>query len=122
MRAADIPVLGLEEGGGEGEALIRAEIEAAVHKDGAEAIVLGCAGMAALAKRLSVDFGLPVIDGVAAAVKQVEGLVAQGLKTSKIGGYAMPPRKNYVVAKIGEFTGNFLIIERGLRISAIRYM
>ena len=96
VRAADIPVLGLEEGGGEGEALIPAEIEAAVREDGAEAIVLGCAGMADLAKRLSVDFGLPVIDGVAAAVKQVEGLVAQGLKTSKMGGYAMPPRKNYV--------------------------
>ena len=39
---------------------------------------------------------LPVIDGVAAAVKQVEGLVAQGLKTSKMGSYAMPPRKDYV--------------------------
>ena len=69
VRAADIPVLGLEEGGGEGEALIRAEIEAAVREDGAEAIVLGCAGMTDLAKRLGVDFGLPVIDGVAAAVK-----------------------------------------------------
>ena len=54
-----------------------------------------CSG-ADLARRLSVDFGLPVIDGVAAAVKQVEGLVAQGLKTSKMGSYAMPPRKDYV--------------------------
>ena len=76
--------------------MIRAEIDAAVQEDDAEATVLGSAGMADLAKRLSVDFGLPVIDGVAAAVKQVEVLVAQGLKTSKIGGYAMPPRKNYV--------------------------
>jgi allantoin racemase len=96
VRAADIPVLGLEEGGSQGETLIRTEIEAAVREDGAEAIVLDCAGMADLAKRLSVDFGLPVIDGVAAAVKQVEGLIAQGLKTSKMGGYAMPPRKDYV--------------------------
>jgi allantoin racemase len=74
VRAADIPVLGLEEGGGEGEMLIRAEIEAAVREDGAEAIVLGCAGMADLAKRLSVDFGLPVIDGVAAARTRLQKL------------------------------------------------
>ena len=73
--------------------LIRAEIEVAVRESGAEAIVLGFAGMADLAKRLSVDFGLAVIDGVAAMVKQVEGLLAQGPKTSKMGDYAMPPRK-----------------------------
>ena len=92
MRAADIPVLGREEGGSQGETLIRAEIEAAVREGAAEVVVPGCAGMADLVRRLNADFGLPAIDGVAAAVKQVEELVAQGLKTSKVGGSAMPPR------------------------------
>jgi hypothetical protein len=34
----------------------------------------------------------------------VEGLVAQGLKTSKAGGYSLPPGKDYV----GEFSGDGL--------------
>ena len=61
--------------------LIRAEIKAAVREDSAEAIVRGFAGMADLAKRRSVDLELPAIDALAAAVKQVEGLFAQGPKT-----------------------------------------
>ena len=39
--------------------------------------------------------GLPVIDGVAAAVKLAESLVGLGLKTSKRGGYATPLAKSY---------------------------
>jgi allantoin racemase len=56
----------------------------------AEAIVLGCAGMSALGPRLARDLGVPVIDGVAAAVKLVEGLLAMQLSTSKQGSYATP--------------------------------
>ena len=37
---------------------------------------------------LSHDFGLPVIDGVAAGITFVEALVNNGLSTSKIGAYA----------------------------------
>jgi hypothetical protein len=60
-----------------------------------EAIVLGCAGMLDLAANLSARHGLPVLDGVACAVKLVEALVGLGLKTSKIGGYARPLPKTY---------------------------
>jgi allantoin racemase len=35
---------------------------------------------------------LPVIDGVAAAVTMVEGLLAQGLSTSRMNTYADPDR------------------------------
>ena len=63
--------------------------------DRAEAIVLGCAGMAALAAALSDEHGVPVVDGVAAAVKLAEGLVALGLRTSRVGGYQRPRAKNY---------------------------
>jgi hypothetical protein len=49
-----------------------------------EAIVLGCAGMADLAADLSARHGLPVLDGVACAIKLVETLVGLSLKTSKV--------------------------------------
>src|SRR5882762_2788458 len=57
---------------------------------------LGCAGMAALAARLSEQHGLPVVDGVASAIKLAEALGALGLKTSKIGSYAAPRPKAYL--------------------------
>ena len=57
--------------------------------------MLGCAGMADLARRLSEEFGVPVIDGVSAAVKQAEALAALGLFTSKRGAYAAPSPKRY---------------------------
>jgi allantoin racemase len=46
--------------------------------------------MADLAAELSVRHGLPVVDGVAAAVMLVESLARLGLRTSKQGGYAEP--------------------------------
>jgi len=49
--------------------------------------------MADSAKRLTVDFKLSFIDGVASAVGFVERLSSQGLKTNKILGYALPPKK-----------------------------
>lgn len=95
VRAADIPVLSLEDpASGAGEKL-RREIGRALLEDGAEAIVLGCAGMADLAAELQREFDVPVIDGVGAAVKQAEALVSLGLKTSKRGAYAAPLAKPY---------------------------
>lgn len=58
--------------------------------------MLGCAGMADLARRLGARFEVPVIDGVAAAVKLAEALVGLGARTSKRGMYAPPPRKPYL--------------------------
>ena len=52
--------------------------------------------MADLARTLQREFGMPVIDGVGAAVKQAEALVAQGLTTSKRGSYATPVAKHFV--------------------------
>jgi allantoin racemase len=49
--------------------------------------------MADLAEQLSAELGVPVIDGVSAAVKLMEGLVALGLKTSKVGDLAFPSQK-----------------------------
>ncbi len=96
VRASEVPVLALDDPSSNASAQISAEIESAKVQDGAEAIVLGCAGMADLAARLSEKHGLPVIDGVASAVKLAEALAALGLKTSKIGAYAAPQPKPYL--------------------------
>jgi allantoin racemase len=95
VRASDIPVLDLEIPGSDAHQRISKEIENAIVEDRAEAIVLGCAGMADLAAALSREHGLPVVDGVGAAVKLAEGLVSLGHKTSKHGGYAAPRAKPY---------------------------
>ncbi len=95
VRAADIPVLSLEDPASGAGAKLRSEIERALVEDKTEAIVLGCAGMADLARAFSAEYGVPVVDGVAAAVKQAEALVALGLTTSKRGGYAPPLPKTY---------------------------
>ena len=60
--------------------------------------MLGCAGMADLTTALSRELGVPVLDGVACAVKLAEALVALGLGTSKRGDLAYPIAKPYVGA------------------------
>ena len=74
------------------------ECKRAVAEDGAGAIVLGCAGMADLTAEVQKAIGVPVIDGVAAAVKFVEALVGMGLQTSKVGDLAWPLPKTYTGA------------------------
>ncbi len=90
VRAAEVPVLALEDRSSDARRRIEVEIEAAKREDRAEAIVLGCAGMVDLTAALSARHGLPVVDGVTAAVVLIESLVRLGLATSKVGGYAEP--------------------------------
>jgi allantoin racemase len=99
VRAIDVPVLALEDPSSGARRLIEREIERALAKDGAEAIVLGCAGMTDLARDLERSVGVPVLDGVACAVSLAESLVRLGLKTSKRNTYAPPLAKAYT----GEF-------------------
>jgi len=102
VRAANIAVLALEDPNSGARDRLRNEIVRAIEEDKAEAIVLGCAGMADLAQVLSAEFTMPVIDGVGAAIKQAEALVALGLRTSKRGAYAAPVAKPYAGA-LAEF-------------------
>lgn len=91
VRASEVAVLDLEKPGSGARERIAGEIGEALRQDRADAIVLGCAGMADLAATFAERFGVPVIEGVSAAVKLAEALVGLGLATSKIGGWA-PPR------------------------------
>ena len=63
----------------------------AAEKDGAEVIVLGCAGMAGYADVVRSDLGMEVIDPSSLALKVTEALVAAGMKQSKRGYYSYPP-------------------------------
>jgi allantoin racemase len=98
VRGTDIPVLAFEETGDAAIATIVAEARRAVAKDRCGAIILGCAGMADLVAAVEREVGVPVIDGVAAAVKLAEALVGLGLKTSKRGDLAYPLPKHYTGA------------------------
>ncbi|WP_455812190.1 allantoin racemase [Pseudomonas graminis] len=94
LHAIDLPVLALEDGSGLAQEKVRQRCIQSIREDGCGAIVLGCGGMADLAQSLTRELGVPVIDGVTAAVKMVESLVALGLNTSKHGDLDYPIRKN----------------------------
>jgi allantoin racemase len=98
VRAAEVPVLDLEDASSNAYARISEEIRLALAQDQAEAIVLGCAGMTDLAATLSSTHGVPVLDGVACAVKLAEGLAGLGLRTSKLNSYAAPRSKAWAGA------------------------
>lgn len=91
VRSSGLSVLELEEDPGLAIKQIVFEAHKAVTEDKAEVIVLGCGGMAGLAEAVGAATGVPVVDGVAAAVQLAESLVRLGLRTSKIRTYA-PPR------------------------------
>ena len=93
VRAVALPVLALDADPKTAREKLLAEARRAVDGDGAEAIVLGCAGMAEMAEWLSGELNAPVIDGVAAAVKLGEALAGLGARTSKIGALDYPRDK-----------------------------
>jgi allantoin racemase len=74
VRASDVPVLELENPESDARRKVEAEIETALRQDGIGAIALGCAGMADLAADLTTRFKVPVIDGVASAVRLTEAI------------------------------------------------
>lgn len=74
VRASGVPVLALEDDPEASARAVRDEVLRAAAEDGIEAVVLGCAGMAHLADRMAAEAGMPVIDGVAAAVRLAEAI------------------------------------------------
>jgi allantoin racemase len=95
VRATDVAVLDLDRPGSAARRIIVDECRRALDEDGAEAIVLGCAGMAEFAREVEQAIGAPVVEGVTAAVKWTEALVALRLTTAKRGEYARPLAKRY---------------------------
>ena len=95
VHGTDIPVLSLENPSRETIEQLEDAALTALRSDNSSAIVLGCAGMAPLCEQLSQRLGVPVIDGVAAAVTLCEACAAQSWSTSKTGDYAYPLAKAY---------------------------
>jgi len=91
VRAVEIPVLDLDAD----PAVVGRIVDEcrAVVELGAEAVVLGCAGMTTLCRSVSDEVGVPVVDGVTSAVLLAQSLVAMGLRPSSSGEYAAPPPK-----------------------------
>lgn len=67
----------------------------AVQEDGAEVIVMGCAGMAGYAPEIEQILNIKVLDPSAVALKTAEAMVDLGISHSKIGLFATPPVKNF---------------------------
>ena len=91
VRAVDVPVHDLEGGSAHLLDAFAAEGHRAIEQDRAEAIVLGCAGLADLVEPLSAALGVPVVEGVAAAVGFASALLAMGLGTSRASTFAAVP-------------------------------
>lgn len=97
VRASGLSVLELEEK--DPDEVIDAivdEARIAVETDHAEVICLGCGGMAGLDAAVRETLGVPVVDGVSAAVTVAESLVRLGLSTSKVRTFAAPRPKRVV--------------------------
>ncbi len=59
----------------------------AVEEDGAEVIVLGCAGLSGMDRKIQEALGVPVLDGVVCALILASGLARYGVGTSRVMGY-----------------------------------
>jgi allantoin racemase len=93
VRSSGLSVLELEQRPEVAVKAIVAEAELAVTHDRAEVICLGCGGMAGLDEAVAAATGVPVVDGVTAAVKLAEALIGLGLTTSKTRTFAPPRHK-----------------------------
>ena len=95
VSSVQIPVLELENANQNCLNILENEVERTLKEDKAEAVVLGCAGMADFSKKLEEKFAVPVIEGVSASVVLAEGLVKMKKNTSKVGGYSYPREKTF---------------------------
>lgn len=97
VRGTPLAVLEIERDPAAAAQKVLAAARDAVANDGAEAICLGCAGMGVLECTVRDELeGVPVIDGVAAAVKLLESLVGLGLSTSRQAAFKQPEPKRLV--------------------------
>jgi allantoin racemase len=78
------------------QALLVEACRAAVAEDDADVIILGGAPLAGLAARISDVVPVPVVDGVAAAVRQAEVLAALRPRKATAGTFRTPDAKSII--------------------------
>ena len=69
------------------------EVSRQAVEDGAEVIILGCAGMAGYAPEIESKLKIKVLDPSAVALKVAEAMADLGLTQSKVGLFSTPPPK-----------------------------
>ena len=73
-------------------AALKEQVRTIVDQDGAEVVILACAGLCGYDTELTRLAGVPVLDPVAVGVKVAESLVGLGLSHSKLRKFALPPQ------------------------------
>ena len=100
IRCTPLTVLEIEEDIDRTKRMMVDEGRKAIEEDGAEAILLGCAGLGPLDKWMQQQLGVPVLDGVACGVKLAEDLHSYGITSSKVAAYKDPERKELVACPV----------------------
>ena len=93
IRLLDSPFAAIGAVRDEKETLLVELARRAVEEDGADVVVLAGAPLAGLAARVRDRIEVPVVEGVAAAIKQAELLVSLNLRKATKGGYRRPAPK-----------------------------
>ena len=93
LRSTGLSVLDFDRDKQAGFAALAEQSRLCVEEDGAECVVLGCAGFVDFVDDLNRTLGVPVLDGVSPAVKLCEALVDMHCKTTKVVRWAYPESK-----------------------------
>ncbi len=93
VRSLDLSVAETEADPGKTKKRLIEVAKTAVCEDGAEVIVMGCAGMAGYAQEIEEALNIKVLDPSAVALKTAEAMADLGLSHSKVGLFAKPPEK-----------------------------
>lgn len=107
IRSTGLSVLEFGKNREKGLKALELQSELAIKEDGAECILLGCAGFVDFVEALKNRLGLPVLDGVMPAVKFAEAMVDMRLATSKFSTWNYPENKEikgFPMFKPGELT------------------
>lgn len=95
VRATGMTVLEVDAEPEDAADALEREGKRAILEDHADVLCLGCGGMVALRERLEERLGVPVVEGVPAAVSIAESLVRNRLRTSKLRGFKKPEANVY---------------------------
>jgi allantoin racemase len=89
----NMPVLEMDANPEKAQARILELSRKAVQEEGAEVIILGCAGLTGYAAAVERELGAVVLDPTSVAFKMAEAIADLGLRHSKIARFAKPPVK-----------------------------
>jgi allantoin racemase len=93
LRMLDGPFESIDDVQDEKEALLVAEANRAIDELGADVIILAGAPLAGLASKVRDRIAVPVIDQMAAAIKQAEALIALNPRKAQAGAFRRPDGK-----------------------------